>query len=93
MTLMTAGTKSSMFSNFKSSPIPEGSYYYGIRDTISELGDGRLQDGAMTAEEWAEIIVKTIEKGKNGKYWPGWMAWSAGVMLRLFPQSVIVSHD
>ena len=93
VTLMTAGTKSSIFTNLNRTPVPEDSYYYGIRDFILELEDGRMQKDAMSAEQWAEIVVRAVEKGKNGKYWPGWTAWSAGVMLRLLPQGVIVSGN
>ncbi|KAE9366375.1 short-chain dehydrogenase/reductase [Stipitochalara longipes BDJ] len=89
LTLMTSGVKSSFFVNFKPTPVPESSYYYGIRDFIMGLGDGRLQDDAMGAEEWAGMVVTAVEKGKTGKYWPGRTSWSANLMLRLLPQGFI----
>ncbi|PMD32221.1 short-chain dehydrogenase/reductase [Hyaloscypha variabilis F] len=89
LTLMTSGTKSSFWVDFKPTPIPESSYYYGIRDYIAGLGDGRMQNDAMSAEEWAGLVVGAVTKGRTGKYWPGSMAWSVGVMVRLLPQGII----
>lgn len=92
LTLMTAGTKSTMFDNFKPSPIPETSYYFGIKDFLRELGDGRMQEGGMNANEWAGKVVNAVQRGAKGKYWPGATAGQVRLMAWLFPQSFIVSQ-
>lgn len=92
ITLMTAGVKSTFFNNLNEPmTLPETSYYYCIRDFIRELGDGRLQDGAMNADEYASKVVREVGKGTSGKYWPGRTALMVRLMLWLMPQTLIVS--
>jgi 1-acylglycerone phosphate reductase len=89
---MTPGVKTTFFSNFKPMTLPETSYYSVIRDFIQGLGDGRLQDDAMGSEEYAIKVVRAVEKGETGKFWPGRTAVMVRYVSWLLPQVLIVSN-
>jgi 1-acylglycerone phosphate reductase len=91
ITLMTPGVKTTFFDNLKPMTLPKTSHYYGIRDFIRELGDGRLQDDAMSAEEYAVKVIREVESGATGKVWPGRAAMMVRCLNWLLPQIVIVS--
>lgn len=91
LTIVTTGVKSNVFTNMKPTQIPENSYYYGIRDYIRELGDGRLQKDAITAKEYGVKVVRLVDKGATGKHWVGASAASARYAAWLLPDSMMVS--
>lgn len=91
LTLVTAGVKSNVFTNMTPTKIPENSYYYGIRDYIEGLSDGRMQKDAITAKQFGFKVVRQVEKGRTGKYWVGEGALSARYALWLLPESIMVS--
>ncbi|KIW61932.1 hypothetical protein PV05_01998 [Exophiala xenobiotica] len=85
LTLVTAGTKSNVFTNMGPPKIPETSYYYGIRDYVEELCDGRMQKDGITPEQFGAKVVREVEKGTTGKYWIGGGATSARFAVWLLP--------
>ena len=91
LTLVTAGTKSNVFTNMGPPKIPETSYYYGIRDYVEELCDGRMQKDAITPEKFGAKVVREVEKGRTGKYWIGEGATSARLAVWLLPDWAMVS--
>lgn len=91
LTLVTAGTKSNVFTNMGPPKIPETSYYYGIRDYVEELCDGRMQKDGITPEQFGAKVVREVEKGTTGKYWIGGGATSARFAVWLLPDWAMVS--
>ncbi|KIX95519.1 uncharacterized protein Z520_08639 [Fonsecaea multimorphosa CBS 102226] len=85
LTLVTAAVKSNVFTNMGQPNIPETSYYYGIRDYIAGLCDGRMQEDGITAKQFGLKVVRQVEKGKTGKYWVGGGASSARFAAWLLP--------
>jgi len=89
--LATGAVKTNAFENIVHNTVPEKSYYAGVRDFIHDLGDGRLQAGAMDSKLYASKVVREVERGSSGKLWIGGSASAARWALWLLPQSIIVS--
>ncbi|OAP60526.1 hypothetical protein AYL99_05528 [Fonsecaea erecta] len=89
LTLVTAAVKSRVFANMTPVTIPENSYYYGIRDYIAGLCDGRMQEDGITARQFGLKVVRQVEKGNTGKYWVGGGAFSARFASWLLPDFIM----
>lgn len=90
---MTTGVKTGAFSRPDRKPIevPQSSRYYGIRDFIVSVGDGRLQEGAIPAAQYAASVVREVERGAYGMVWAGTQAFMARVAFGLAPKWAFVS--
>ena len=73
--------------------IPEYSYYYGVRDSIEGIADGKMQANGLTPREYAVKAIREIEKGTTGKHWVGGGATVARLASWLLPQSIIVCSE
>ncbi|KAI1846146.1 hypothetical protein JX265_010524 [Neoarthrinium moseri] len=89
ITLITFAVKTDSFSKYHQFALPETSNYFEIRDFIYSLSDGRLQDGAISARQYAIEVVREIEKGSVGTIWAGTNAWLSRFAFSLLPQSVM----
>jgi 1-acylglycerone phosphate reductase len=92
ITLITFAVKSNAISNSRSIEVPETSYYYKIRDLINRIGDGSLQDGAITPRQYAVQVVRQVEKGTSGPVWAGTNASTSRWGWWLSPQFVKVRY-
>ncbi|OTA82012.1 hypothetical protein M434DRAFT_85027 [Hypoxylon sp. CO27-5] len=93
VTLITCAVKTRGFDNYQRTEIAESSKYYEIRDFIYGVTDGRLQDNAISARQYANKVVREIEKGTVGIVWAGTNASLLRLATWLLPQSVFVSFD
>src|SRR4051812_8071822 len=93
ITLITMGVKTDAFTrpDRKPAEIPDDSRYVGIRDLIVGIGDGRLQNGAISARQYATNVVHEVERGAFGTVWAGTHAFMGRLALWLAPKSVFVS--
>ena len=91
ITLITCAVKTEFFSNYQAVELPENSNYAGIKDFLQNISDGRLQENAISARQYATKVVKEVEKGTTGTVWAGTDAFMARWAFALSPQSVLVS--
>ncbi|CAJ2501949.1 Uu.00g048020.m01.CDS01 [Anthostomella pinea] len=70
--LITTSVKTPAFDNVTMPEIPEGFYYYVIREYLYRLGSGQpLQDGAPDPVAYGLGVVGAIDAGKTGEIWVG----------------------
>lgn len=95
ITLITTGVKTGAFNrpDRKLIVVPESSRYYAARDFIVAVGDGRLQDGAIPASQYAAGVVREVEGGAYGTVWAGTQALMARVAFGLTPKWAFVSSS
>ncbi|CAM1503331.1 Fc.00g081070.m01.CDS01 [Cosmosporella sp. VM-42] len=81
ITLITCAVKTNGFDDFHPPELPETSKYIGIQNLINKSADGSLQNGAITPRQYANKVVRAVEKGTVGEVWAGtdasgaWLAW------------------
>ncbi|KAI0138187.1 short-chain dehydrogenase/reductase [Hypoxylon sp. NC0597] len=88
VTIITCAVKTQAFDNYQPAEVPESSKYYEIRDFIYSITDGRLQDNAISARQYANKVVREIEKGTVGIVWAGTNAFLLRLATWLSPQPV-----
>ena len=91
ITLITLAVKTNSQQTYQQIEVPETSYYYKIRDLIYRLTDGSMQEGAITPRQYANKVVRAVEKGISGPVWAGTHAFTAHWGWWLSPQFVKVS--
>ncbi|OTB07722.1 hypothetical protein M426DRAFT_228230 [Hypoxylon sp. CI-4A] len=91
ITLITCAVKTNAKKNAtRAKPeLPESSKYIEIRDFIHSLSDGRLQDGGISARQYATKVVRDVEKGTVGTVWAGTSAALFRLVWWLSPQWVL----
>ncbi|KAI2602159.1 short-chain dehydrogenase/reductase [Hypoxylon sp. NC1633] len=88
ITLMTTAVKTEFQSNNQPEELPQSSRYAHVRDFIYHATDG-LQDGAISARQYAIKVVREVEKGTSGPVWAGTNASMLRYALWLSPQFVL----
>ncbi|KAI0849158.1 NAD(P)-binding protein [Daldinia vernicosa] len=88
VTLITCAVKTGSFDKYQRDELPASSKYYGIRDFIYSLSDGRLQDGAISSRQYATKVVREIEGGSTGVVWAGTHALLLRLLCWLLPKSL-----
>lgn len=88
ITLLTGGVATNFLDNQPAPPLPENSYYQGIRDIIEHQPEHI--SFSVSPESYANDVVLQVEKGTTGKYWIGGGSGIARSALWLLPQSAIV---
>lgn len=91
LTLITTSVKTPAFNNVEMPQVPGTSYYHVIRDYISRLGDGRLQDGAPDPLKYGLKVVSEVDRGTVGEIWVGKDATMNHWTWKLLPKSMFVS--
>ncbi|XDG09184.1 hypothetical protein ABKA04_008799 [Annulohypoxylon sp. FPYF3050] len=91
LTLITTSVKTPAFDNIDKPKVPESSYYYVIRDYITRMSDGRLQEGSPDTRTYALKVVGEVQKGTVGEIWVGKDATMNRWALRLLPSSLFDS--
>ncbi|KAI0900057.1 NAD(P)-binding protein [Annulohypoxylon nitens] len=92
LTLITTSVKTPAFDNIDKPKVPESSYYYVIRDYITRMSDGRLQEGSPDTRTYALKVVAEVQKGTVGEIWVGKDATMNRWALRLLPSPLFVSY-
>lgn len=91
ITLITTGVKTNGFAKEREIQTPETSQYFAIKDFIHSISDGRLQNNAISAREYADKVVREVVKGTVGEVWVGTDAFIARWGWWLSPRFVRVS--
>ncbi|KAI1481810.1 NAD(P)-binding protein [Daldinia eschscholtzii] len=86
ITLITCAVKTEFFTKYQRDELPASSRYYGIRDFIYGISDGRLQAGAISSRQYAIKVVKEIEKGSTGIVWAGTHSLLFRLLCWILPQ-------
>ncbi|KAI1387868.1 NAD(P)-binding protein [Hypoxylon trugodes] len=88
LTLITCAVRTHNHLKTPRLQVPETSHYYAIRDFIHSILDGRLQNNAITARQYATKVVREIEKGSTGMVWVGTSASLFHWVWWLSPKSI-----
>lgn len=91
ITLVTLAVKTNFFASDLRLEIPETSEYFGIRNFIRDLTDGRMQASGISTRQYATKVVREVEKGTVGTVWAGGDALIARWAWWFSPQFVLVS--
>ncbi|KAI8959061.1 NAD(P)-binding protein [Daldinia sp. FL1419] len=89
VTLITCAVKTEYFDRHQREELPASSRYYGIRDFIYTISDGRLQVGAISARQYANKVVSEIERGSTGVVWAGTHATLLRFLCWLLPKPLL----
>lgn len=93
ITLITCAVKTNFFADTTEIVLPETSKYNGIRGFINEINDGRLQATGISTSQYANKVVREVEKGTVGEVWVGKDAFMAWLGWALSPRAVLVSAN
>jgi 1-acylglycerone phosphate reductase len=91
ITLATCAVKTRAFDEYRALELPETSQYHATRGLIQNIAEGHMQDGAISAKQFATKVVREVEKGTVGTVWAGTHAFLVRLTLWLSPQSALVS--
>jgi 1-acylglycerone phosphate reductase len=92
VTVVTGTIKSNANVGRPEYKLPEGSYYKPIQDIIALKDAGKFVDNEMDTDVYAELVVKDIERGANGKVWRGPLTGLIKFGKTWFPTWLMVSH-
>ncbi|VUC33962.1 unnamed protein product [Clonostachys rosea] len=88
LTLLTGGVATHFVDNQPTPPLPQNSYYLGVKDIIEAQPDNIRF--AVSPEAYANDVLRHVEKGTTGKLWIGGGTSFLRPLLWLSPQSLIV---
>lgn len=91
ITLITTGVKTNFWKDYEWEGLPKTSRYLEIEEFIRGRTTGEMQEGAITARQYATKVVRDVDAGKSGPIWAGKDAASARIFCSLLPQSLFVS--
>jgi 1-acylglycerone phosphate reductase len=91
ITLQTGVVESGFFKDLQGFKLPETSHYRPIEDQLRRRAEGEAGYKAMSADLYAEQVVRDVAGGKNGKIWRGAMAASVKYLIWWLPTWLTVS--
>lgn len=89
ITLLTGGVATRFLSNLDPVDLPKDSYYLNVKDVIMHRSEDVPM--AVSAEAFAQEVLRPVQKGASGKAWVGGAAWMARVLMLFMPECVFVS--
>ncbi|KAL7916931.1 hypothetical protein GGI35DRAFT_474183 [Trichoderma velutinum] len=74
ITVQTGVVESEFFEGLQGFKLPDTSYYRPIENQLRQRAEGKAGYKAMSADLYAEQVVRDVDSGRNGKIWRGTMA-------------------
>lgn len=83
ITLLTGGVATKFITNLDTVDLPSDSYYTNVKDIIQHKSEDI--PFAQSPEEFAQSVLRPVERGASGKMWVGGAAWMARAMMSFLP--------